>query len=234
MKTPNNIIGFVAIILSLFAGSLFAQDDTKSFNLTGFNEIEASGAVNIYLIQGSTESIKVETTNFDMNKVVVEKSGKILKVYTKRSRGSSRNRKVDVYITCININRLEASGSSDIYAEKSTIKSQNLEIYAHGASDIDIVVDVTNLEVEASGASDIRISGKADKQNIKVSGASDFKAYSLAGKEVEVKASGASSVNVQVSERLDAKASGASSIHYKGDPKNVYVSSNGASSISKR
>ena len=233
MKT-RNIIGFVAIILSLFASSVFAQDNTKSFDFTGFSEIEASGAVNVYLVQGNSESIKVETTNFDMDKVVVEKSGKTLKVYTKKNRGSGRNRKVDVYITCIKLNRLEASGASDIYAEKSTIKSQNLEIYAHGASDIDIVIDVTDLEVEASGASDIRISGTADNQKIKASGASDFKAYSLAGKDVEVKASGASSVNVQVSDRLDAKASGASSIHYKGDPKNVYVSSNGASSISKR
>jgi hypothetical protein len=231
----RNIIGFAAIVLSLFAGSVFAQDDTKSFDFTGFNEIEASGAVNVYLTQGSSESIKVETTNFDMDKVVVEKSGKTLKVYTKNnSYGFGKKRKVDIYITCINLNRLEASGASDVYAENSTIKSQSLEIYANGASDINILVDVTDLKVKASGASDTKISGKADNQKIEASGASDFEAYNLAGKNVEVKASGGSDVNVQASERLEAKASGGSDIRYKGNPKNVYVNSNGGSSIKKR
>jgi hypothetical protein len=230
----RNIIGFTAIVLSLFAGSVFAQDNTKSFDFTGFSEIEASGAVNVYLEQGNSESIRVETTNFDMEKVVVEKSGKTLKVYTKKNRGSSKNRKVDVYISCINLNRLEAGGATDVYAENSTIKSESLEIYAHGASDIDITVEVRELEIDASGASDIKISGVAGTQKIKASGASDCKAYSLVGQDVEVKASGASSVSVQASQRLDAKASGASSVRYKGNPENVYVSSNGASSISKR
>ena len=230
----RTIIGFTTIVLSLFVGSVFAQDNTKSFDITGFNEIEASGAVNVYLEQGNSESIRVETTNFDMEKVVVEKSGKTLKVYTKKNHSSGKNRKVDVYISCINLNKLEASGASDVYADKSVIKSESLEIYAHGASDIDITVEVTELEIDASGASDIKISGVASTQKIKASGASDCKAYSLIGQDVEVKASGSSSVSVQVSQRLDAKASGASSVRYKGSPKNVFVNSNGASSISKR
>jgi membrane carboxypeptidase/penicillin-binding protein PbpC len=64
-----------------------------------------------------------------------------------------------------------------------------------------------------------------------LSGASDAKLYDLLSKGAIVKASGASTVNMQVSKLLKAQASGASNINYKGTAIVKEMNSSGASSI---
>jgi hypothetical protein len=228
-------ISLLTIILSLSLHVAFAQDNTKNFDITGFDELEISGSVNVHLEQGSSESIRVETINYEMKDVGIEKSGRnTLKVYIKKHKKMKKNRKVVVYITCVNLKKLKIDGASDIFAQKTTIRSDKLELETKGASDLEMKIEVGELKVKTSGAANIEISGKADKQTIASSGASHFRAGALKGKEVTVKSSGASNVSVQVSERFKAKASGASNIRYEGDPKKSSIISLGASNVSKK
>lgn len=228
------IIGFTAIFLSLFASSLLAQESKKNYNFASFDEIEVSGALNVHLEQGLTESVRVETFNFNIDKVHIEATGGKLKIYTKKNKRKKAKQKIDVYVTCLNLTKLKVEGASNFFANKGFFKSEKLEISAQGASEIEILVELVELKLKASGASDIKIVGNADKQDITASGASEINAYDLLGKTVHVKASGASNIDVQASDRLKAKATGASSIRYKGNPVKVSTDSSGASSINKR
>ena len=93
---------------------------------------------------------------------------------------------------------------------------------------------VTDLQVESSGASDVKISGYATNASIQCSGASDLKGYDLVVDNCNVKASGASDINITVNKELNVNASGASDVYYKGTAVIKDLHSSGASTVAKK
>jgi hypothetical protein len=83
-----------------------------------------------------------------------------------------------------------------------------------------------------SGASNIDIKSPSNSQalNVGVSGASNFRGRNLTAKKADLDASGASHIEVEVTDVLRADASGASSIDYYGNPK-AKTGSSGASHV---
>ena len=94
-------------------------------------------------------------------------------------------------------------------------------------------VDVEAITLRASGASTIRAGGTAGNVNAEASGASRMRLEDLSAEQAEVDATGASTIDVTVSERLTGSASGASTITYAGDAQ-VSVSTSGASTVRRR
>lgn len=95
-------------------------------------------------------------------------------------------------------------------------------------------VETNSLNLIASGASRIKISGEIKNLELEASGASTINAEELKVEDVAAEASGASSVTVAPTGELKADASGASSVYYTGALKNIVQNSSGASSIRKK
>lgn len=74
------------------------------------------------------------------------------------------------------------------------------------------------LDVNISGASEVQLSGSADELKGGFSGASEFEAYGLRAKRARIESSGSADVEISVSDELNIVASGASSVDYKGEP----------------
>lgn len=87
--------------------------------------------------------------------------------------------------------------------------------------------------VAVSGASTVQVSGSAGEVDAEASGASRTRLQDLSAREAEVDATGASTIEVTVSERLTGSASGASTVTYAGDP-DVRVSTSGGSNVRRR
>ena len=62
--------------------------------------------------------------------------------------------------------------------------------------------------------------------NLKVTGGGDIKAYELVAQKANVKITGGSEANINVSEELEIEASGGGDVYYIGSPviKSVHVS----------
>lgn len=228
---------FVGITTALFAQKQFVVDpnaETRSINKS-FHEIKVSGGIDIYLSQSDKEAIAVSASEdkFKANiKTVVEND--ILRIYYDGDKNwGGRNRKMVVYISFINLDKIDASGASDVTVAGS-IKTTALKMIMSGASDFKGDVVVTSLDIDLSGASDIKISGSATSVNIESSGASDVKGYDLVTDMCSAKASGASDINITVNKELSAHASGASDIYYRGSGIIKEVHSNGASTVAKK
>jgi carbon monoxide dehydrogenase subunit G len=83
-----------------------------------------------------------------------------------------------------------------------------------------------------SGASRVETDGTAASIEADVSGASELDFAGVEAEVVVVNVSGASTVDVTVTEQLDAEASGASTVRYRGDP-DVRVDASGSSSVER-
>jgi hypothetical protein len=87
------------------------------------------------------------------------------------------------------------------------------------------------VSVTLSGVCTLKARGAADRLEVFLSGVTGYRGLDLESREARVVASGASWVEVWVTERLDADASGTSVIRYAGNPEEVVARTSGLASI---
>lgn len=204
-------------------------------NVKDFHGIKVSHAIDLYLSPSDNEVVAVSAVNAEYrNKIKTEVQNGILRIwYDNPQKWSRGDKKLKAYISFKTLDKLQASGASDIRVT-GTIKSNDLDINLSGASDFDGAVQVISLTIDLSGASDMTVNGSATTIQIEVSGASEFKGYDLTSDNCSAKASGASDIRVTVNKELSAHASGASGVYYKGNGVVRDIKTNGASSVSKK
>ncbi|MCD8741450.1 DUF2807 domain-containing protein [Mucilaginibacter roseus] len=207
---------------------------TEDRHLSGFNAVSASGSWDVYITQGSTESVKVEAPSDVIGKIVTEVDGGTLKIYNKNDNWnwSFSNKKIAIYITAKSLNSITMSGSGDIFF-KNGIKGDKLALRLSGSGDIIGRVTVNELESSISGSGDIKVSGTAKTSAVKVVGSGDFTGSDLVTQISMVKVSGSGDARVNASQKVDASVVGSGDIFYTGGATNVSSSSAGSGDIHK-
>ena len=201
----------------------------------GYHGIEVSNAINLYLSQGDEETVVVSAPDIKWrDRIRTEVVDGILKISLDNQHWSIGNTKLKAYVSFTTLDRLVASGASDIFVD-GVITGEGLDITLSGASDFKGAVNVKDLKMDQSGASDAHITGVvSDMAVFKSAGASDVKGYDLVTQSCTVHASGASDIRITVNKDLIiADASGASSVYYKGDGTIRESHSSGASTVKK-
>ena len=236
----KKIIVSIVLLASFFivkAQKAFVTDaNAEQRTLSGsFNTIKVSGGIDLYLSQFDSESIAISASEQKYKeriKTVVENN--TLKIYYEGDKTwSGGNKKLKVYVSFKNLEKLQASGASDVQVA-GTINVKSLNLNMSGASDFKGAVKLNNLTLELSGASDATISGVTNSITIQSSGASDFKGYDLVTDVCNAKASGASDIHITVNKEISANASGASDISYKGSAVIKDQHTSGASSVGRK
>ncbi|MFT3702323.1 MAG: head GIN domain-containing protein [Agriterribacter sp.] len=236
---------FLAALCFTLSQNMYAQDDkvfvhdanaqprTVSGSFTG---VSVSGSIDLYLSQGNDEAVVVSASDVKYrDRIVTEVKDGILHIYynEKGLQWSTGDRKLKAYVSCKTINKLTASGSSDVYAN-GVIKGETLYIGLSGSSDFKGAVDVQELSLNQSGSSDSKISGRSVKLKIGLSGASDVSGYELVTDYCEANTSGASDVQLTVNKELSVSASGSSDFYYRGSGVIKDVRSSGSSTVKRK
>lgn len=231
------------VLLTALPGFLFAQkqiindENVEPRDVGSFTAIKVSNAINLYISQAEKESMAVSAVRQeyrDQIKTTIENG--VLRIWFDSKGRFMRNAgsmKLKVYLSFREINRITASGASDVTVT-GTIKANDLVLDMSGASDFRGTIEAAALTVDLGGASDAIVRGKVEHLKVDAGGASDFKSYDLVAENATVDASGASEISITVNKELNAKASGASGIYYKGTAVIRNIRTSGASNVSKR
>ena len=215
---------FSLLLIAIFTVSAHAQKmvndaNAEKRNVSGYHAIEVSGGIDLYLSQGEEAVAVSAVTAEHRNRIITKVENGVLKIWyewNSNLRIDLGNRKLKAYVSCNNLDKLQASGGSDVEVDGS-LKISKLDLHVSGGSDFSGRVDLNELTVSASGGSDVFISGKADKLLVDASGGSDFKGYELSADICNVEASGGSDIYITVNKELSASASGGSDVFYKGN-----------------
>ena len=232
-------LSLVAFLLftGIHAQKTFVNDaNAEVRNITGsFNNIIISGGIDLYLSQYDKEAVAISAASDENRqniKTVVDNN--TLKIFYDGGKGWSKgNKKMKVYVSFINLEKLKASGACYVVVA-GLIEVPALVLNMNGASDFKGAVKVNTLTMDLSGSSDAAISGSANLLTIESSGASDIKGYGLVTEVCNAKASGASDINITVNKELNVNASGASDVYYKGTAEVKDKHTSGASSVVKK
>ncbi len=236
----RKILGMLAAILLLQA-SATAQTTIKDENIqlrevSGFTGVEVSGGFDVYLTNGTEESVGVSASrNEYIQDITVKVVNGVLHIdlKSKSKYWNARNMRLRAYISYKSLNSLTLHGASDARLME-TWKGGTVKIELSGASDLKGDVDFEEARINQSGASDARLTGKIQNLKIDASGASNFKGYDLAIQYCDAEASGASDIRITVQKELSVRASGASDIYYRGDAMIRDLKTSGASTVAKR
>jgi len=212
-------------------GSGNVTSQTKS--VSGFRNVNVSGAIDVYVKQDSSTSVRVEADDNILEYVVVETNGSTLDIYTEHGFNLHPSHKIKVYVSNPSYEELGVSGASALIGENEISSSDHLSLNVSGASEGRLELNAPKVSVETTGASSADLRGKTKELDLNASGASKVRGYDLLSEKANVDISGASHAEVYASVSLDGDASGASHVSYLGNAVNN-IRPSGASHVGKK
>ena len=230
----------LAAFISLAA---FAQD-TKVINdanatvrslTAGFTAISVSTGIELYITQGSQESLAVSASDQKhLYRLKTEIVNGTLKIYydNKGITWKSGNKKLKAYVSFKTLERLNASAGSEVTVNGS-INAENLDLDISSGSEFNGMINAKLLSADVSSGAGVKITGKADKLKIDVSSGAEFKGYDFAVDVCEAIASSGASLHVTINKELNAKASSGADIRYKGTALTREIKSSGGGAVKK-
>jgi len=226
----------ILFALLLIAGASRSFAKVQDRHITGFNAISLSASFDVYITQGNTESVKVNAPASVLKDVLTEVNHGMLNL---RIRNHTFNwgdlfgrDRIIVYVTVKSINRLNVSGSGDVFF-KDGLSANSFELRLSGSGDVMGRLNVNTLNCGISGSGDIKLSGRANSSAVDITGSGDFSARDLITTSTMIRVSGSGDAGVNASQQIDAHISGSGDIHYTGGARRVSSSISGSGDITR-
>ncbi len=229
-----------ALVLFISAAALNAQNSNnwgmgikgegpivkKSLQLDQFTGLTLAVSGNVYLRQGSQQSVEVESHQNLIDNVVTTVENGVWKIRFEKSVRSYD--KFNVYITIPTLKKAAVSGSGDIIGETPFKNLGDLSLAISGSGDIAMDVESPNVSASISGSGDIKVSGKGASISASISGSGDINAGGFSAQTASVAISGSGDCTVNAAEDLKVGISGSGDVSYSGRPRvNSKVSGSG-------
>ncbi len=190
-----------------------AQSTTTTRSLSGFEKVAIAGGFDaVILKEGDAESVTLETSGVDVDKLITEVKGNTLEIGMKKGRYSNFHARITV--TYRRLIEVSNSGSTDVEIA-STVRGDAFQINSSGSGDFKGSFEVQKLEANISGSSDMKFTGRADRQKYAISGSGEIQAGEMKGKEADVAVSGSGEVHLHIDGPVHQIVSGSGEVTNK-------------------
>ncbi len=235
MKKLLFALGIIVIISfgfkSIFWGNCEEEKGKISrttVNIDKFSKLKLHGSSTVYLSQGESFSVEIETTENIKDLLNTQVDANTWTIKFEKCINAKNG--VKFYISMPEIDLITVSGSGDIIG-KNKITSGQLELSVRGSGDIKLDVETKELNSSVKGSGDIVVEGQTEKQTIRIQGSGDYTAKDLRSQEAHASINGSGDININVEERLTANVNGSGDILYSGNPSEVDKKVNGSGDI---
>ena len=211
------------------SGNVVTQEEA----ISDFDKVEISHSFEVDIKQGESFSVIIRVDDNLVEQLQVEKFGSTLKIGLEPAVSIVSNATLEAEITMPELTGVDMSGASNatISGFKST---KNLTVDLSGASSLVGDIGAGDISIDLSGSSNTNLTGSGGNLTLDASGSSDVDLSDFPVADAEIDASGASTVTVNASGRLDVEASGASNVTYLGEPSMGTIETSGASSVESK
>ncbi|MCH7409764.1 DUF2807 domain-containing protein [Belliella sp. DSM 111904] len=228
MKKLTNI---VTLLLLIMGQQVFAQTQKETRDLRNFSSLKVNSAIEAELVKGEKNSIAIVASGVDLDKVETNVSDGTLEV--KLGRGNFRSSSVKVTITYVDIDEIQASSNSKVFAN-DLLEADRIYLFAASNAYIEASVNATNLFVEGNTNAKLAVEGNAKNLELKLYTKAELDGKKLTIDSAEVTANTAAKAEFKVVDAIKGSAATAASINYTGDPKLIDVKTNTGGDIKKK
>jgi hypothetical protein len=189
---------------------------TKNLDIASFDGIGLSISADVYVRQGSPQSVKIEAQQNIIDNLERNVSNGVWKIsFDKNVRGHDG---VKIWITVSDLNKIAVSGSGDVIGEGKFNNLGSLDLSISGSGNINLNANSKSLSAAISGSGDMKLMGETGDCEMKITGSGDISAFDLDAKSCAVKITGSGDSSVNVRENLDVSIVGSGDVFYKGRP----------------
>ncbi len=181
-----NRILWAGVISAVMISSSIAQVSQER-DVTPFRAIENRSSVDLYISQGSSPRVVVETDESALEKVETWVDDGVLIIDMDRCPMNIKTLKV--HITVTDLERLHINGSGDCKTETG-LKVPQLEVRINGSGDMRLKLNADALDLRINGSGDAQVEGTALKTSIGINGSGDLVLHGGDMKECTVKMTG--------------------------------------------
>ena len=229
---------FFLTLLTAFlaAGNPTAQAQSKTYEVNSFDEIIVSPHIEVVFEQADRESVFIENSDIDLEKLNVEVKGNTLHVYLDDAKVYTKSKKVNyedykgkqaiydgtlvtakIYYKDLDLVSLRGDEKHRL---KSTLKGEKFKMLLYGEPEVYISsIDLDEFRATLYGEAYLEVKeGRAREQKIVSYGESEVNTLGVNNKSAKITAYGEGRVSLAVSDDLKVTAYGEASVHYKGNP----------------
>ncbi|MCG6186353.1 head GIN domain-containing protein [Maribellus maritimus] len=215
------LLGLIsAFILVVFSNVGYAQNDddweSRTYDLSEFNEIKLEGGYRVFLIQGDENSLLVRASDddvFDYLKIGNSTESLRLKI----DREHFNFDRINLYITFKELERVDIEGGVKLKT-KGYLDLNDFSMHVEGGAKIELDMKAEDVRIIGEGGVLFELSGVAETLDVHVSGAGHIDASELKTKDVTFKVEGVGTGSVYATDNLYAKIEGVGKIKYRGHP----------------
>jgi hypothetical protein len=189
----------------------------KTLELADFSGFTMAISGNVYLKQGSKQSVIVEAQQNIIDNILTQVTDKEWKI--KFDKNVRNHDGIKVFITLPTLTKAYVSGSGDIIGETKFTGLGNLMTGISGSGNINLAVEAKDIEGKISGSGSVKLTGSANGLTIGISGSGDFIADGLKSQSGTISISGSGDCTVDAQDALTVKVSGSGDVKYKGRPR---------------
>ncbi|MBC7520647.1 MAG: DUF2807 domain-containing protein, partial [Sandarakinorhabdus sp.] len=205
--------------LAVLATACTASAAERSFPVTEFQRIAASGANDVVVTTGKAASVVATGPQDRLDRLDIRVEGDTLKIEQKTSMGMTWGKgNVVIHVTTPALVGVALSGSGDFSADKGSGAAFSVSLSGSGDA------RVANLDTQAAtfsiaGSGDISAAGRCTKAKISISGSGDADVAGLKCIDLDVAIAGSGGVLGYASRTASVRIAGSGDVRISGGAK---------------
>jgi len=213
------ILLLIATVSCKYMGIRFVGGDgnlsVQSRNVGGFEKVEVTGPMDVELVQGSFQPVRVESDQNLQEYILVETRGNTLHIGTKRGTNIRPKAGWKIYVSAPDYRGIDVTGSGDVIA-KGRLTGQRLNIGVTGSGNVHLDLDMPEVAADITGSGTVHLKGTTRSFRSEITGSGDIRAYDLMSEETKVEIAGSGDAQVFASKQLKVDIAGSGDVAYKG------------------
>ncbi|MCB0518970.1 MAG: DUF2807 domain-containing protein [Lewinellaceae bacterium] len=188
---------------------------TKTIELPAFDGLALAISGNVYLRQGSPQSVKVEAQQNILDILSREVKDGVWKI--KFDKNVRNYEDIKIWVTIPELTEVAVSGSGSVKGENTFTGVGELQLAVSGSGNIHLDASSKSLEAAISGSGNMELGGSTGDCSMRISGSGDISAFDLQSNSCSVRISGSGDASVNAKEDLEVAIAGSGDVYYKGD-----------------
>jgi hypothetical protein len=201
----------VAVVTAALV-ALPAFADSKTYSLSGFDEINVSAGIDVTFTQGPF-SVRADDPKGKFEKLIIEKRGNTLRISRENNWLNWSNVDYHVAVSAPNLVAIDASSGSSF----------------EGSS-----LSLSDLKVDVSSGANVELSGSCGALRVDVSSGADFEGENLKCETAAVDASSGADADAFAARSADGNASSGGSVTFHGRPPEMTKDTSSGGSVRAR
>jgi phage shock protein PspC (stress-responsive transcriptional regulator) len=187
---------------------------SKEYSFNNFSNLEFYGDINVEIVEGPNSKITVKADDQnDFNEFRFDQDGRKIVAHFHENDSNENNSPINIKIEAPKYSTIVLTDKANLKISNSTQK---------------------DFKIKLSNQSKIEITGKASNLDLEVHDNAEFNGDDFEVENVKISSYNQSQAILKVVTNIKAEAFDQSKIEYIGNPKNVQLSPNGESEISKK